>query len=160
MKNKITEKIFDLIYTDSLTETYNRKAYDERLHKLRRNRTILDSIMVAVAVVRDLKQLKSAYGQNTADEAVRIVAETLKKTIGERADIFRISEDTFVCISDKDIKSNVMQFMDYIKFENTDRAVKIDGSMSYLKFNPQKHSNIDDLIKNCEKKICDLKRKK
>lgn len=122
---------------------------------MRRNRTILDCVMVAVASVRDLRELKTAYGQHTADEAVKVVAETLKKTIGERADIFRISEDTFVCISDKDINPNIAQFMDYIKFENKDRAVKIDGTIGFSKFNPQKHNNIDDLIKFCEKKMCD-----
>lgn len=160
MKNKITEKIFDLIYTDSLTETYNRKAYDERLHKLRRNRTILDSVSVAVVSLKDLKEIKNAYGQHTADEVVRTVAETLKKTIGERADIFRISEDTFVCIADRDVLNYVTQFRDYIKFENKDRALEIDGACGYAKFNSKKHNNIDDLIKFCEKKICDLKNKK
>lgn len=31
MKNKMTEKLFELAYTDSMTEVQNRNAYEERL---------------------------------------------------------------------------------------------------------------------------------
>lgn len=31
MKNKITDKLFELAYTDSMTELQNRNAYEERL---------------------------------------------------------------------------------------------------------------------------------
>ena len=33
MKNKITDKLFELAYTDSMTELQNRNAYEERLKK-------------------------------------------------------------------------------------------------------------------------------
>ena len=36
MKNKITDKLFELAYTDSMTELQNRNAYGERLKKLRK----------------------------------------------------------------------------------------------------------------------------
>ncbi len=36
MKNKMTEKLFELAYTDSMTEVQNRNAYEERLKKLRK----------------------------------------------------------------------------------------------------------------------------
>ena len=36
MKNKITDKLFELAYTDSMTEVQNRNAYEERLKKLRK----------------------------------------------------------------------------------------------------------------------------
>ena len=78
MKNKITEKIFDLIYTDSLTETLNRSAYDDRLKKLRKPRTVLDNVTVAIVCV-DVKEIKNSYGQHTADEAVKCTADTLKQ---------------------------------------------------------------------------------
>ena len=83
MKSKITEKIFDLIYTDSLTETYNRNAYDDRLKKLRKQRVVLNNVTVAVVCVENIKELKKSYGQHTADEAVKSTADTLQKTLGE-----------------------------------------------------------------------------
>lgn len=36
MKNKITDKLFELAYTDSMTELQNRNAYEEKLKKLRK----------------------------------------------------------------------------------------------------------------------------
>ncbi len=153
MKSKITEKIFDLIYTDSLTETYNRNAYDDRLKKLRKQRVVLNNVTVAVVCVENIKELKNSYGQHTADEAVKSTADTLKKTLGEQADIFRINDDTFICIADKNILSYVAQFMDYMSFENKDRCLKISTSVGYSVFDKKHHKNIDDLIKDCEKKL-------
>ena len=154
MKNKITEKIFNLVYTDSLTETLNRVSYDERLKKLRSKRTVFDNMTVAVVNLYELKQIVSAYGLHTGDEAVRFVADTLKKTIGEQADIFRVSDNEFVCIADKNILSFVSQFMDFMSFENKDRCMKVRVAVGYGVFNRKKHKTIDDLIKYCEMKMC------
>lgn len=154
MKNKITEKLFNLVYTDSLTETLNRVSYDERLKKLRSKRTVFDNMTVAVVNLYELKQIVSAYGLHTGDEAVRFVADTLKKTIGEQADIFRVSNNEFVCIADKNILSFVSQFMDFMSFENKDRCMKVRVAVGYGVFNRKKHKTIDDLIKYCEMKMC------
>lgn len=154
MKNKITEKLFNLVYTDSLTETLNRVSYDERLKKLRSKRTVYDNMTVAVVNLYELKQIVSAYGLHTGDEAVRFVADTLKKTIGEQADIFRVSDNEFVCIADKNILSFVSQFMDFMSFENKDRCMKVRVAVGYGVFNSKKHKSIDDLIKYCEMKMC------
>ena len=153
MKNKIVEKIFNVIYTDSLTETLNRTAYDDRLKKLRKPRAVLDNVTVVIVCVDDVKELKNAFGQNTADEIVKCTADIMKKTLGEQADIFRINEDTFVCLADKNILSYVAQFMDYMSFENKDRCLKISTSVGYSVFDKKHHKNIDDLIKDCEKKL-------
>lgn len=158
MKNKITEKIFNIVYTDSLTETYNRTSYDDRLKKLRKPRAILDNITLAVICVDSVKELKDSFGQHTADEAIKSVADTLKKTLGEQADIFRINDDTFVCIADKNILSYVSQFMDYMSFENRDRTIKINTSVGYGMFDKKHHKTIDDLIRHCEKKMSKAKK--
>lgn len=154
MKNKITEKLFNLVYTDSLTETLNRVSYDERLKKLRSKRTVYDNMTVAVVNLYELKQIISAYGLHTGDGAVRFVADTLKKTIGEQADIFRVSDNEFVCIADKNILSFVSQFMDFMSFENKDRCLKVRVAVGYGVYNSRKHKSIDDLIKYCEMKMC------
>ena len=154
MKNKITEKLFNLVYTDSFTETLNRVSYDERLKKLRSKRTVFDNMTVAVVNLYELKQIVSAYGLHTGDEAVRFVADTLKKTIGEQADIFRVSDNEFVCIADKNILSFVSQFMDFMSFENKDRCMKVRVAVGYGVFNRKKHKTIDDLIKYYEMKMC------
>ena len=79
MKHKATEKLFNIVYMDSLTETYNRVSYDERLKKLRRNRTLLNNMTVVVINLYELQQIIAAYGLHTGDEAVCLVAGILKK---------------------------------------------------------------------------------
>lgn len=153
MKNKVTEKIFNAIYTDSLTETYNRISYDEQLKKLRRNRTMLDNMTVVVINIYELQQIVSAYGLHTGDEAVRFVADTIKKTIGEQADIYRVSEHEFVCLASKNILSYVSQFMDFMSFENQDRCYMVYVAVGYEVYNNRKHKSIDDLLKSCERKM-------
>lgn len=48
MKTKIIDKLFTLAYTDSMTETHNRNAYEEQLKKLRRDNANLKNITVVV----------------------------------------------------------------------------------------------------------------
>lgn len=160
MKNGTTDKLFDLIYTDSMTELYSRVAYDERLKQLRRGRTTLDNMTAAVVCLTDLKQMTNIYGQHTSDEIVKIVADTLKKTIGEKADIYRICDNEFVCVSDSDIRSYMVQFIKLVKFENKDRYFKVNVAVGYGAYDNRKHKGIDDLIKYCEQKMFVDKRRK
>ena len=55
MKNKMTEKLFELAYTDSMTEVQNRNAYEERLKKLRKPNANISHITVIVVDVNGLK---------------------------------------------------------------------------------------------------------
>lgn len=48
MKNKITDKLFELAYTDSMTELQNRNAYEERLKKLRKPNANISRIGVSI----------------------------------------------------------------------------------------------------------------
>lgn len=153
MKNKATEKLFNIVYMDSLTETYNRISYDERLKKLRRDRTVLNNMTIVVIDIYDLQQIISTYGLHTGDEAVCFVANTIKKTIGEQADIYRVSEQEFVCIASKNILSCIAQFMDFMSFENKDRCYKVYVAVGYEVYNNRRHKSIDDLLKSCESKM-------
>lgn len=153
MKHKATEKLFNIVYMDSLTETYNRVSYDERLKKLRRNRTLLNNMTVVVINLYELQQIIAAYGLHTSDEAVCFVVDTLKKTIGEQADIYRVSAQEFVCIVNKNILPYVSQFMDFMSFENKDRCCKVHVVVGYEVYNSRRHKSIDDLLKSCELKM-------
>lgn len=124
MKNKAMEKLFRLAYTDAMTDLQNRNAYEECLEKLRSDRRVLDNITVVVVDINDLKRINKTYGHHTGDEVIKVVANTLKRTIGEKAQIYRVDGDDFVCISDKDIRSQISQFIDFMKFENRADTIK------------------------------------
>ena len=86
MKSKITEKIFDLIYTDSLTETYNRNAYDDRLKKLRKQRVVLNNVTVAVVCVENIKELKKC------EREIQLILDDIAKNFS-RAVEFKMNKN-------------------------------------------------------------------
>ena len=45
------------------------------------------------------------YGHRTGDDAIKTVADCIVKTIGIKADIYRIGGDEFICIAERDISS-------------------------------------------------------
>lgn len=69
MRNKETEKLFKLAYTDAMTGVYNRNAYEEKLEKLTKVNARLDNIMV---VIVDLDRLKlESYTLSTVDKLTK-----------------------------------------------------------------------------------------
>ena len=82
MKNKMTEKLFELAYTDSMTEVQNRNAYEERLKKLRKPSSNISRITVIVIDINGLKEINDSYGHFSSDDAIKTVAKALKDTIG------------------------------------------------------------------------------
>ena len=118
MKNKITEKLFELAYTDSMTEVQNRNAYEERLKKLRKPNANLSRITVIVIDINGLKEINDGFGHFCGDDAIKTVAKALRETIGAKADIYRIGGDEFVCISESNILPYISQFRDTVSFLN------------------------------------------
>ena len=154
MKRKSEEKLFTLAYTDSMTDTYNRNAYEERLQKLRRNGVNLNNITVVVADLNGLKEINDTYGHHTGDEAIKAVSSCMMKTIGEKADIYRIGGDEFVCISESNVLPRVSEFRDLFGFENKDRPIKLQIAIGYARYDKKRHGTIDELIKDCEGRMC------
>ena len=107
MKNKITDKLFELAYTDSMTEVQNRNAYEECLKKLRKPNANISRITVIVIDINGLKEINDGFGHFCGDDAIKTVAKALRETIGAKADIYRIGGDEFVCISE----SNVLPYL-------------------------------------------------
>lgn len=153
MKRKSEEKLFDLAYKDSMTGVYNRNAYEERLQKLRRSSVNLNHITVVVADLNELKEINDTYGYHTGDEAIKAVSSCLMKTIGEKADIYRVGGDEFVCISESNVLPHVSEFRDLFGFENKDRPIKLQIAIGYARYK-KRHGTIDELIKDCEGRMC------
>lgn len=116
MRNKETEKLFKLAYTDAMTGVYNRNAYEEKLEKLNKANARLDNIMVVIVDLDRLKCINDTYGHRTGDDAIKTVADCIVRTVGKKADIYRIGGDEFVCIAERDISSYIAELRDLISF--------------------------------------------
>ena len=159
MKNKITEKLFTLIYTDPMTGVKNRNAYEEELDQLRRKNIKLDNVMVIAVEITNLKTINESYGNRTGDEIIKTVAKCLIKTIGTKSDVYRISSKEFMCITEKDVLGYISEFRDLISFENSGRKIPFIVSIGYMKFDVHTQKTIDDLIIGCDAKMCESRKK-
>lgn len=153
MKRKATDKLFHLVYTDMMTGTYNRNAYEERIEKLNRGNAQLDSITVVAIRLDNIGEIKRIFGNRTADEAIRLAASCALNTIGEKADVYRLSEDEFLCIAYGNVMGYISELRDLIGFESTDKKIPLNARISYMSFDNKKHKNFDELIKDCDKHL-------
>ena len=97
MRNKETEKLFKLAYTDAMTGVYNRNAYEEKLEKLNKVNARLDNIMVVIVDLDKLKCINDTYGHLFGDEVIQVVAKLLSDIMGEhKALIARYGGEEFV----------------------------------------------------------------
>ena len=160
MRNKETEKLFKLAYTDAMTGVYNRAAYEERIAKLRKRNARLDNIMIVIAKIDSLKKIKETFGNRMGDDAIKTLASCLTRTVGIKADVCRVDENEFICIAERDILSYVSELRDLVSFENREKIYPFSVSLGYALFNPKKQKTIDDLIFYSDKKMNDIKNRK
>ena len=160
MKNKITDKLFELAYTDSMTELQNRNAYEERLKKLRKPSSNISRITVIVIDINGMKEINDSYGHFSGDDAIKTVAKALKDTLGTKADIFRIGGDEFVCISESNVLPYISQFKDTISFIDREKLYKLAVSIGYSNYHEKYTKSIDDIICRAAEKMYRAKKDK
>ena len=107
-----------------------------------------------------LKNINDTYGHRTGDDAIKTVADCILKTVGKKADIYRIGGDEFVCIAERDISSYIAELRDLISFVGKEKLYPLSVSLGYSRFDTRKDKSIDDLIKHCDKKLYDAKKRK
>ena len=144
MKQKGIDKLFLLIYTDLMTGAYNRTAYEEYLSRQRRKPDMRGMTVITVRV-NGVHQINESYGRHTGDEAIKEIAKALIETIGEKADIYRISGTEFVCIASGSIGGYISGFKDAIGFRNAALPYELSVSLGCAAYEDGR--SIDELIK-------------
>lgn len=159
MKRKAADKLFYLVYTDAMTGAYNRNAYEEHIKKLSRKNTQLDNITVIMIKLDDLNEIKYTMGSRSADETVRLTASCIMQTVGEKAYVYRLSEDEFICISGSNVLPYIAELHDLISFESRDKKMLLNVLIGYMRFDNKKHKNISELIKDCDRQLMKARRR-
>lgn len=161
MKLKSAEKLFRLAYTDMLTGVANRNAYEEKLKYVRKSHAAIRDITVVVADLNGLKYINDNYGHHTGDEALKIVANALQKTIGKKGEIYRVGGDEFVCLITGKTLGCISEFRDHIAYEREALSYRLSVSLGYVTYNDSFGGDIDLMIKHCDRLMyADKKRSK
>lgn len=90
------ERYKRLAYTDPLTGTANRLAFEERLEALKSGE---ESIAIASLDLNDLKAVNDAYGHAVGDRLLRKAAGVLGANCTGRAEVYRIGGDEFCLLA-------------------------------------------------------------
>ena len=102
MKSKVIEleAIADAIYYDALTGIYNRRFFDENIKSIVENLSHSESVMSLMMVDIDFfKRYNDTYGHAEGDVCLRLIAESLSKSILRLADfVARYGGEEFVVV--------------------------------------------------------------
>ncbi|MCR9388668.1 sensor domain-containing diguanylate cyclase [Vibrio metoecus] len=96
----VNQKLAQAARTDSLTQLYNRRAYEEFIQELWQTRdTDPHPITLAVMDLDGFKQVNDQLGHQAGDELLKLFADLLRKTFDQPTDhVTRLGGDEFAVI--------------------------------------------------------------
>lgn len=98
-RKKSEEDLRQLSYYDQLTGLYNRRYYEEELHRLDTHRNL--PIALVMADLNGLKLTNDAFGHQEGDLLLKKIAKVIKKACRSDEIISRIGGDEFVILMPK-----------------------------------------------------------
>lgn len=144
------ESVEYLSYHDQLTGLYNRRFFEEELHRLDTDRNL--PMAVIMADVNGLKLANDAFGHEFGDEILIKAADALRLSCRRDDIIARIGGDEFIILLPKTSEKDVKQVIDRIVIAaaNT-KAGSINLSISCgWEVKKSAEENINEVIKRAE----------
>lgn len=112
-RKKYEQSILYLSYHDVLTGLKNRRYYSEEL--LRINGEEFYPISIIMGDINGLKIMNDAFGHDSGDELLKIVATELKETFSAKGEVARIGGDEFVVILVNTSKGEATSLIERVK---------------------------------------------
>ena len=150
MNKKAMEKLFNLAYTDSMTGVKNRTAFDELREQLNKHQNRLEKVCVISVIYEDYDMVSRVFGNSSADDAMRAIAQGIVEMLGEKADIYRISKNEFMCVSHKNLFVDIVKVSDAMRRIREEKTYPFDPIVSCSKFDKKMHKNFDEFIISCD----------
>lgn len=149
---------------DALTKLGNRAAFDEHFAKeIVRFHHKKFNLAISVIDLDDFKRINDTYGHTAGDKTLQVIANTLKKVIGDDAFIGRYGGEEFVLVfSDMD-KVTVMNKLNILRkkvaslpftFKNNRVSITLSVGVSLVKQDDNVHSafeRADDALYQAKK---------
>ena len=152
MKNKSIEKLFNLVYTDSMTGVKNGAAFDELRKELNKYGNSLEKICAISVIFEDYDMVSRVFGNATCDDAIREIACCLTEVLGEKADIYRTAKNEFMCIARKSLFGEIIKVGNALRKIKEEKIYPFDPIVSCSKFHKKLHKNFDDFLIYCDER--------
>lgn len=152
MKNKSIEKLFNLVYTDSMTGVKNRAAFDELRKELNKHGNSIEKICAMSVIYEDYDMVARTFGNASADDAIIAIAQGIVSILGEKADVYRTAKNEFMCVSRKSLFGDIVKVGDEMRRIKEEKAYPFDPIVSCSKFHKKLHKNFDDFLIYCDER--------
>jgi diguanylate cyclase (GGDEF)-like protein len=154
------EKLEYLSYHDALTNLYNRRYIEEQIDLLQIEGQF--PISIIMGDVDNLKHINDNFGHEAGDYALKIIADSFVKVLGENGSVARIGGDEFLILLENYDQNKVEQFIH--SFENgivtsNSRDYEIRISIGYMIIYSDKQS-IRSSIRQAEDKMYQQKKQR
>lgn len=136
--------------TDALTKLANRAAFDDYYAKsLMQYHSKPFDLAIVVLDLDDFKRINDTYGHTAGDKTLQVIANTLKKHIGENAFVARYGGEEFVLIMSQADKAQVLQRLDTLrkqiarlpfKFKNDKVSITVSIGASHINKEDNTHT--------------------
>jgi len=115
------------IYTDSLTELFNRRKFDFDMKKKIKKNSIFT---LAFIDLDNMSKFNNTYGHKQADNLLKEISKFFKKISGRNATVYRYGGDEFVILFNSSETKKSEQIINKIQ-NNFDNIFPIGTSIGY-----------------------------
>lgn len=169
MRKQMENTLRELATQDSLTEVANRRSFDAVLSReVQRAARRKDSISLIMVDIDHFKQYNDEYGHQSGDEALRMVARTLKEGMSRASDfVARYGGEEFVIILPNTMAREAHLVADILRtgvealnipHELSETAPHITISLGVSSQIPSHAYIVDDLLKEADKAMYEAKK--
>jgi diguanylate cyclase (GGDEF)-like protein len=145
--------------TDSLTELYNRRVFNEFFEReLNRAKRYNQSLGLVMMDMHRFKEVNDKHGHPRGDEVLRMAAATLKKALRTSDFAFRIGGDEFALVLPQTDAAQALALSRRVEtvFADTLKSLQLNVTvgMDYGVANyPQDGDNADDLVRIADERL-------
>ncbi|MDO5155024.1 MAG: diguanylate cyclase [Eubacteriales bacterium] len=149
-----------LAFTDDLTGTYNRTAFqrdmdDQWTVNEKTGKKIVKQNTIFMFDLNDLKKCNDTYGHEYGDQYIKMISEVLLRIIGVDGRCYRIGGDEFCAIL-PDISQNEADnkligiTKDIQELDRKGFVVPVSLAIGYAMYNPQYDESLEDTMKRAD----------
>jgi diguanylate cyclase (GGDEF)-like protein len=159
---KMSEDLRKVSITDSLTDLYNRRFFQDRIsEEIERSRRHGLPVSLIMLDIDNFKQYNDTYGHLAGDEALRLTAAILKHSVRNIDRVARYGGEEFAVIlpmteiaAARDIAERIRSGMAgrYFPDDALRATVKLTASLGIASF-PQNADNLFDLVGSADKAL-------